>query len=107
VLLAYLGHDERLYLGYSDAATGRTLKVTPGGTYDVRAREPGQSLPPGDGRWGPASELPWIAPRADPWIGIARELTEPAEPPPPEPSALPALPENPGDGGQPAPSNQE
>ena len=51
MLLAYTGTDARLYPEHRDAATGRTLSVTPGGTYDVTA-PPGVPVPPGDGRWG-------------------------------------------------------
>jgi len=100
VLLAYLGHDRRFYLDYADGATGRTLEVAPGGgPYDVRPREPGLPLPPGDGRWAPASPpaLTALEP-GDPEPG---ETAQPADPAPPETSALPALPGT-GDGGQPA-----
>ena len=98
MLLAYLGSDQRFYLDYADAATGRTLEVAPGGTYDVRAREPGMPVPPPDGRWGPAQaeppELTALVTEPDPEPGDP-------EPEPPQTSALPALPGT-GDGGQPA-----
>jgi hypothetical protein len=106
VLLAYLGSDTRMYLQYADAATGRTLEVTPGGTYDVRTRDPGLPLPPGDGRWGPASPpaltaLAVTAPDPEP----AAHDDEP-ETDPPQMSALPALPGT-GDGDQPAADTTE
>ena len=104
MLLAYLGHEHRLYLQYADAATGRTLEVAPGGTYDVRPREPGMPLPPGDGRWGPAPEPVLTALVTEP-AAPGPEPGDP-EPAPPQTSALPALPGT-GDGGEPAPSNQE
>ncbi len=106
---AYLGSDHRLYLDYADAATGRTLEVAPGGSYEMCPREPGMPVPPADGRWG-EPVLPSVFPSVGAWLGVARELTEPeavpepGEPEPestPETSALPALPGT-GDGGQPA-----
>lgn len=108
VLCSYLGGDHRQYPDYLDAATGRMLEVSPGGTYDVRVapgRAEGLPLPPGDGRWGHAPALAALAaPEGGP---------EPGPPPEPE-SALPSLPGEsapgepaPDDGGQPAPSNDE
>lgn len=105
MLLPYLGSDHRFYLDYADAATGRTLEVAPGGSYDVRAREPGMPVPPADGRWAPASPPPLTDLAAE----DETPGPEPGNPEPestPETSALPALPGT-GDGGQPAPSNQE
>lgn len=124
MLLAYLGSDARQYLDYFDARTGRMLEVEPGGgPYDVTARDPDLPLPPGDGRWGPAT----VTPRAGAWTGASREMfpaqdaaaETPAEPEP----ALPSLPgessehepESPAqdaeapatDGGPAAPSTEE
>lgn len=99
---AYLGHENRLYLQYADTATGRTLEVVPGGTYDVRAREPGMPVPPDDGRWGPASPPP-PPEQTDPPAEPGAPDPEPA---PPQTSALPALPGT-GDGDQPAADTPE
>jgi hypothetical protein len=60
VLCTYTGTDNRYYMNYLDAATGQTLKVSPGGQYDVEVasgQAPGLLLPPGDGRWAVA-DLP-------------------------------------------------
>lgn len=103
----YLGSDHRLYLDYADAATGRTLEVAPGGTYDVRAREPGMPVPPPDGRWGPAPEPALTALVTEPAEAAASgPEPEDPEPAPPQTSALPALPGT-GDGGQPATNTKE
>ena len=54
MLCSYTGTDSRMYMAYRDAGTGQTLKVTPGGTYNVEVasgQAPGLPLPPGDGRW--------------------------------------------------------
>ncbi len=109
MLYAYLGGDDRNYQDYIDAATGRMLEVTCGGVYDVRVapgRHPGLPLPPGDGRWGPASLPPVIF---SPPLSFTL-AAEPGSPPEPE-SVLPSLPgeEPPAtpDGGEPAPSAEE
>ena len=95
MLLAYLGSDDRRYMDYSDARTGRMLEVTPGGIYDVRVtpgRDDGLPLPPGDGRWGPASP-----PLTVPGVPVPAPAVMFA------PSALPATPA----GGPAAPSTEE
>ena len=56
MLCSYTGSDQRRYLDYRDATTGRVLEVHPGGTYDVEVasgQAAGLPLPPGDGRWVP------------------------------------------------------
>ena len=72
----YLGSDDRRYMDYADASTGRMLEVTPGGgdggVYDVARRDPALPMPPGDGRWGPATPESVLPPR--PPEGVAREL---------------------------------
>ena len=105
---AYLGSDDRQYLQYADAATGRTLEVVPGGTYEMRPFEPGLPVPPADGRWGPASPPPPPA-RTDLTPKSATPASEPGDPEPestPQTSALPALPGT-GDGDQPATDTPE
>ena len=57
MLCTYTGNDQRHYLDYRDATTGRVLEVSPGGVYDVEVasgQAAGLPLPPGDGRWVPA-----------------------------------------------------
>ncbi len=54
MLCNYIGTDQRTYLDYRDAGTGRPLEVSPGGTYNVEVasgQAAGLPLPPGDGRW--------------------------------------------------------
>jgi len=54
MLCTYTGNDQRHYLDYRDATTGRVLEVSPGGVYDVEVasgQPAGLPLPPGDGRW--------------------------------------------------------
>ncbi len=54
MLCNYTGTDQRKYLDYRDAGTGRVLEVSPGGTYNVEVasgQAAGLPLPPGDGRW--------------------------------------------------------
>ena len=54
MLCNYTGTDQRKYLDYRDAGTGRVLEVSPGGVYDVEVasgQPAGLPLPPGDGRW--------------------------------------------------------
>jgi len=112
----YLGSDDRRYMDYADASTGRMLEVTPGGgdggVYDVVRRDPAFPLPPGDGRWGPASPHEWSALTE---AGAAQDAA--AETPAGPGSVLPSLPgesgehepETPesGDGGVAAPSTEE
>ena len=54
MLCSYTGTDQRSYPDYRDAATGRSLEVSPGGQYNVEVasgQAAGLPLPPGDGRW--------------------------------------------------------
>ena len=76
MLCTYVGPDQRYYMDYRDAATGRVLEVTPGGgPYDVEVasgQAEGLPLPPGDGRWTAPDLLPDFA--------VAPESAAPAIP---------------------------
>lgn len=72
--LQYNGAFPVIYPDYVDAATGKTLTVVPGESYEPAAA-PGRirGLPavPGDGRWGPSMSGPgW-----EPLEALLTELT--------------------------------
>jgi hypothetical protein len=66
----YTGSSTLGYPAYGDIEAGTMLIAEPGGSYAIRATEPGAPVPPGDGRWGAAQAPP-----------------PPASPPPPPPAA--------------------
>lgn len=47
----FTGYATRGYPSYADLETGRMLIADPGGTYQMRAINPGLPVPPDDGRW--------------------------------------------------------
>jgi hypothetical protein len=126
VLCNYIGTDQRKYLDYRDAGTGRVLEVSPGGSYDIEVasgQAAGLPLPPGDGRWVVAASAArddhgrWLAaPAQDEETPPAQdgEIETPApaeaappaaeEPAPPVPAAEPepAAPDTPEEAGVPA-----
>lgn len=61
VTIGYHGDDTRIYPGYRDQGTGRTLVASPGGYYTIMAVEvslaasEGTPAVPGDGRWTPGA----------------------------------------------------
>lgn len=47
----FTGYATCGYPSYADLETGRMLIADPGGTYRMRAINPGLPVPPDDGRW--------------------------------------------------------
>jgi hypothetical protein len=47
----YTGQSTLGYFSYADLDSGEMLVADPGGSYSIRAVEPGLPVPPGDGRW--------------------------------------------------------
>jgi hypothetical protein len=84
----YTGVSTLGYLSYADTGTGKMLVADPGGSYGIRAIDPGLAVPPPDGRWAAAGggwdETPWEPP--------------PSPPPVPEVPEVPPVPEAEGSG---------
>ena len=102
MLCVYTGTDSRYYGDYLNRLTGRMLEAEPGlDLYDIDVapgRNPTLPVPPGDGRWAPAT-----AEQVADFTDGTQDLPEPPAEVPPEGTESP--PETPEE--EPAPEDQD
>ena len=80
----FLGYDTRLYTQYIDNEADSTLIALPGESYDMRpAGSRDLPVPPADGLWGDAPDIPVAVLTAQP---VPAALPAP----PPAPAVTPA-----------------
>jgi hypothetical protein len=80
----YTGVSTLGYFSYADTGTGKMLVADPGGSYSMRAIDPGLAVPPPDGRWA--------IPEQD---GATARGAPPGPPPVPEVPEVPEVPSAP------------
>jgi hypothetical protein len=75
----YTGVSTLGYFSYADTGTGKMLVADPGGSYSIRAIDPGLAVPPPDGRWAATGQdytITWEPPPSPPPVPEVPEVPE-------------------------------